>query len=115
MAAPKHELAVSTRIRLALLMTSFREAGLASSGRGLPPPALLEPYVTVSRHTAPTVRRGVDGSRYQCTNKVGWRRRTVSSHLHARVGLPRSRLNFCMAHRTRCSSMRAAREYNMER
>jgi len=32
---------------------------------------------------------------------VGWRRRTVSSHLHARVGLPRSRSNFCMAHRTR--------------
>ena len=75
---------------------------LASSGRELPPPALSEPYVTVSRHTAPTVRRGVDGSRCQCANRVGWRRRTVSSHLHARVGLPRSRLNFCMAHRSRC-------------
>ena len=88
---------------------------VVSSGRELPPPALSEPYVTVSRHTAPTVRRGVEGSRCQCANKVGWRRRTVSSHLHARVGLPRSRLNFCMAHRARCSSMRAAREYNMER
>ena len=30
---------------------------LVSSGREPPPPALLEPYVTVSRHTAPTVRR----------------------------------------------------------
>ncbi len=30
-----------------------------SSGREPPPPALLEPYVTVSRHTAPTVRRWV--------------------------------------------------------
>ena len=96
-------------------MTAAASMGMASSGRELPPPALSEPYVTVSRHTAPTVRRGVEGSRYQCANKVGWRRRTVSSHLHARVGLPRSRLNFCMAHRTRCSSMRAAREYNMER
>ena len=28
-----------------------------SGGREPPPPALLEPYVTVSRHTAPTVRR----------------------------------------------------------
>ena len=30
---------------------------LASGGREPPPPALSEPYVTVSRHTAPTVRR----------------------------------------------------------
>jgi 2,4-dichlorophenol 6-monooxygenase len=94
---------------------TIRSTSLASSGRELPPPALSEPYVTVSRHTAPTVRRRVEGRRYQCANKVGWRRRTVSSHLRARVGLPRSRLNFCMAHRTRCSSMRPAREYNMER
>ena len=33
------------------------EGGLVSGGREPPPPALLEPYVTVSRHTAPTVRR----------------------------------------------------------
>ena len=105
---------VDVSLRLLYLILD-RFLSLASSGRELPPPALSEPYVTVSRHTAPTVRRGVDGSRYQCANKVGWRRRTVSSHLHARVGLPRSRLNFCRAHRTRCSSMRAARDYNMER
>ena len=29
------------------------------------PPALLEPYVTVSRHTAPTVRRWVEATRCQ--------------------------------------------------
>ena len=31
--------------------------GVVSGGREPPPPALSEPYVTVSRHTAPTVRR----------------------------------------------------------
>ena len=35
----------------------LRGLGLVSGGREPPPPALLEPYVTVSRHTAPTVRR----------------------------------------------------------
>src|SRR3954454_867654 len=54
---------------------AYRGQPLASSGRELPPPALSEPYVTVSRHTAPTVRRRVEGRRrYQCANKVGWRR-----------------------------------------
>ena len=38
---------------------------LVSGGREPPPPALLEPYVTVSRHTAPTVRRGVEARRCQ--------------------------------------------------
>ena len=33
------------------------EPWVVSGGREPPPPALLEPYVTVSRHTAPTVRR----------------------------------------------------------
>ena len=36
-----------------------------SGGREPPPPALLEPYVTVSRHTAPAVRRGVEARRCQ--------------------------------------------------
>ena len=39
--------------------------GVVSGGREPPPPALLEPYVTVSRHTAPTVRRGVEARRCQ--------------------------------------------------
>ena len=38
---------------------------LVSGGREPPPPALLEPYVTVSRHTAPTVRRWVEATRCQ--------------------------------------------------
>ena len=38
---------------------------VVSGGREPPPPALLEPYVTVSRHTAPTVRRGVGARRCQ--------------------------------------------------
>ena len=38
---------------------------LVSGGREPPPPAPLEPYVTVSRHTAPTVRRGVEARRCQ--------------------------------------------------
>ena len=37
-------------------------------------------YVTVSV-TAPTARGGVDGSRCQCANKVGWCLRTVSGRL----------------------------------
>ena len=36
-----------------------------SGGREPPPPALLEPYVTVSRHTAPAVRRWVEARRCQ--------------------------------------------------
>ena len=38
---------------------------LVSGGREPPPPALLEPYVTVSRHTAPAVRRWVGARRCQ--------------------------------------------------
>ena len=40
-------------------------AALVSGGREPPPPALLEPYVTVSRHTAPAVRRWVGARRRQ--------------------------------------------------
>ena len=41
----------------ALLAGIAARHGLVSGGREPPPPALSEPYVTVSRHTAPTVRR----------------------------------------------------------
>ncbi len=88
---------------------------LASSGREPPPPALSEPYVTVSRHTAPTVRRVGEVRRCQWAKSFGCRSRAASSQRHARSGCPRSRLNFCIAHRTRCSSMRAAMAYNSER
>ena len=43
----------------------FPSGHTVSGGREPPPPALLEPYVTVSRHTAPTVRRWVEARRCQ--------------------------------------------------
>ena len=43
-----------------------------------------------------------------CVRVDGFLWRAASSHLHALVGWPRNRLNFCIAHRTRCSSMRAS-------
>jgi hypothetical protein len=92
-----------------------RLQSLASSGREPPPPALSEPYVTVSRHTAPTVRRVGEVRRCQWAKSFGCRSRAASSQRHARSGRPRSRLNFCIAHRARCSSMRAAMAYNSER
>ena len=61
------DLTVSCRVMVDLraeivVMVEFEvhpsvRALVVSSGREPPPPALLEPYVTVSRHTAPTVRR----------------------------------------------------------
>src|SRR5436309_4248221 len=45
----------------------------------------------------------------------GSRRRMAASHSHARPLLRRNRLSFRMAQRTRCSSMRLARKYNVER
>ena len=47
--------------------------------------------------------------------ETGWCCRTAASQAPALVGLFRSRLNFCIAHRTRCWSMRNAKEYNSER
>ena len=47
--------------------------GLVSGGREPPPPALAEPYVTVSRHTAPTDRRRVIETSCQWANSVGCR------------------------------------------
>jgi hypothetical protein len=53
--------------------------------------------------------------RCQCAKSRGWRRRTASSQAHARMVLPRRRLNFCMAHRTKCWSIRHAMRCNRER
>ena len=51
----------------------------------------------------------------QWTNSPADRRLTTFSHAQAFTGWCRNRLNLCMAHRTRCSSMRAAMAYNSER
>src|SRR5450755_1283789 len=89
--------------------------GQVSSRRESHPPALVEPYVTVSCHTAPTGRPWVVmGSRCQWANSLGSRWRTALSQAHARAGLPRNRLNFRIAQPTRCSSMRFARKLSSE-
>jgi hypothetical protein len=44
---------------------AFTFGCLVSSRRESHPPALAEPYVTVSRHTAPTGRPARGASRYQ--------------------------------------------------
>jgi hypothetical protein len=67
------------------------------------------------RHTAPTDRPAGDATRCRWPKSRGCRRRTARSHYHALIGLHRSRLNFCIGHRTRYSSMRAAMAYNSER
>src|ERR1035437_2546218 len=64
---------------------------------------------------APTGRPLVCGSKYQWAKRRVWCCRTAASQAPALVGLFRSRLNFCIAHRTKCWSMRCAREYNSER
>src|SRR5205807_1423490 len=43
------------------------------------PRALAEPYVTVSRHTAPTGRLWVSGSSHQWAKSPGWRCRAAIS------------------------------------
>jgi NAD(P)H-dependent flavin oxidoreductase YrpB (nitropropane dioxygenase family) len=57
---PEMVAAVANAGALGILYTSA-----VSSGREPPPPALLEPYVTISRHTAPAVRPCGDARRYQ--------------------------------------------------
>src|SRR3954471_20049013 len=73
---------------------AFTVGCLVSSRREFHPPALAEPYVTVSRHTAPTGRPAGGGRRCQWANSRGCHRRTVSSHALALAIFPRSRLNF---------------------
>ena len=73
--------------------------GLVSSRGESHPPALLEPYVTVSRHTAPAVRPEWRAMRCQWAKSVGSRWRTPLIQAQAFSGLPRSRLNLCIAHR----------------
>lgn len=68
--------------------------------------------MTVSCHPAPTVRPGLSAMRCQWAKSRGSRRRASRSQAHALRGLCRSRLNLCIAHRTRCSSMRSARKPN---
>src|SRR5260370_36755283 len=81
------------------------KAGNEVSGAGgSHPRALAEPYVTLSRHTAPIVRPRPK-SRSQWANSPVWRRAMRSSQWMARVLCLRKDLNFRSAHRARKTSM----------
>ncbi len=68
------------------------------------PPALPEPDVTVSRHTAPPIQLLVRTSR-QWTNSSGSRVNTSARSCHPFARRPLSRLNLRTAQRIRYSSM----------
>src|SRR5450759_2468140 len=87
-----------------------------SSSRGEShPQALTDPDVNLSVHPAPAGRLGVSGTRCQWAKSLGFCCRAAFTQAHALSGSLRNRLNFCMAHLTRCWSMRFAMEYNSER
>jgi len=65
--------------------------------------ALLDPYVTLSSHTAPDVRSSTCTKR-QCAKRLGLARRTRASQSLARLGFRRRRLNLPHAQRTRTAS-----------
>ena len=62
------------------------------------PEALAEPYVTLSRHTAPI--KEPPRILVQCANRCGERRETVATQSLARWTRLRSFLYFCLAHLT---------------
>jgi hypothetical protein len=67
----------------------------------LHPQALVEPYVIVSAHTAPSLRPpGRSPNKYQWANSRGSRPATPTSQWAARRWCRRSRLYFRMAQRT---------------
>jgi hypothetical protein len=78
---------------------------LASRAGESHPRALPEPYVTLSRHTAPDVRPFPCRKR-QCANRCGLARITRASHSLAPLGRRRNRLNLLQAQRSRKASMR---------
>lgn len=72
------------------------------SGRGEShPPALAEPDVNLSAHPAPIIQPHGTSPRRQWAKRPRSRLATVCSHLLARLACRCSRLNFCMAQRTR--------------
>jgi hypothetical protein len=72
------------------------------SGRGEShPPALAEPCVSLSTHTAPIIQPQGSTPKRQCANRVGSRRAMLCNHLHVRHVWPRSRLYFFWAQRNR--------------
>ena len=77
------------------------EADQASSRGEFHPPALSEPCVNLSIHTAPITRSHGRNPSCQWANRFGYWLATYPSRSHARCRWRRSRLNFCMAQRIR--------------
>ena len=98
---------------LAPAATPSRSERQVSGGREPPPPALAEPYVTVSRrigsHRPASVCRGVPVSK-----SVAVAVERLPAKAVPWSGLPQS-LELLHGPSDRCSSMRRAREYNSER
>ena len=76
----------------------FLEFGMGESPGEFHPEALAEPYVTLSRHTAPI--KEPPRILAQCANRCGARRDTVLTQHLARWTRLRSFLYFCLAHLT---------------
>jgi hypothetical protein len=75
---------------------------LRASSRGeFRPPALSEPGVSLSTHRAPIIQPHGRAPAVQWAKSLGSRVATVARKLQARMGWRRSRLYFCVAHRTR--------------
>src|SRR5580693_9529074 len=96
-----------------VLPASDRDHNLASRAEELHLRALLEPYVTLSSHTAPDVRSSTCTKR-QCAKRFGFARRTRASQSLARLGLRRRRLNLSQAQRTRAASTRLSVQFNAD-
>src|SRR5215212_4715960 len=88
-----------------LKLVGVAHSGLASRAGESHPRALPEPYVTLSRHTAPDVRPFPCKKR-QCANRCGLARITCANHSLAPLGRRRNRLNLLQAQRIRKASMR---------
>src|SRR5712664_476082 len=88
-----------------VLADEGEEAVLASRAGESHPHALLEPYVNLSIHTAPDVRRLTCRKR-QWAKRFGSARTTRANQSRARLGRGRSRLNLLRAQRIRKASIR---------
>src|SRR5438552_17589215 len=77
-------------------------------------PALSEPCLSLSTHTAPVVQPSGRTPSRQCANNFGSRLATRANHRLACRVWPRNRLYFLLAHRTRYSFMRLRSGYNLD-
>ena len=96
-----------------VLPAAMRIDDLASRAGESHPRALPEPYVTLSRHTAPDVRP-LPCRRRQCANRCGLVRITRANHSLAPLGRRRSRLNLLQAQRIRKASIRCKVQVNAD-